>query len=312
LLRVFGDYGWLIADLLITAGVIALLFGGFRLMTGDPYYAALSTLLLMAYSTGPNLLESISHRLSLGDMVPFYGYRYPRPLVTTLFLLIQLSTMVWAMRAASVRQLLWRAAAVGVSCSVLLQGDLHGGLTGFICATGILAWCVLRFRYSWPVAFKALAAFAGAAVLVSLPFLYQVSQATPELKRRWGTVPIARWNPFFLPHTGGLLLIAAGAWLTLWGLAVWRRGLNTAGHDTRWAQPLVVVLASYIVSVFTLPLSSVLLGQGLQIGHFLDRAMRLRTLLVVALLTTLIYWGFLQAARAGERSRALPERCSRF
>src|ERR1700733_522493 len=62
-LRLFGDAGWMIADLLVTAAVIGFLFWLFRCIVPNDYFAALATLFMILYSTGPNLLESISHRL---------------------------------------------------------------------------------------------------------------------------------------------------------------------------------------------------------------------------------------------------------
>ena len=296
-LRLFGDSGWMIADLLVTAGVVAFLFWLFRCIVLNDYFAALATLLLVLYSTEANLLESISHRLFLGDMWVFWGYRFYRPLVTTLFILLQLYAAVAVLRAVSQRQLLWRAAFIGITCAILMQGDIHAGLTACMVSAAFLIWSSVRIKRSFSQMLSVLGMYGLALLVVMSPFLYQASLAMPDLKRRWGMILIPRLHPLFLPHTLQLLAFGIAAVIVLRLLIAWQEKLYQPGGGWRWAQPIIAVLASFLASIIALPLSIVILGQGVQMGHFLDRAMRYRTLLIVCLLAAIVNFSLLHLAR---------------
>jgi hypothetical protein len=296
-LRLFGDPGWMIADFVVTAGVIAFLFWLFRCIVLNDYFAALATLFLILYSTGPNLLESISHRLFLGDMWVFWGNRFYRPLVTTLFMLLQLYAAVAVLSAVSLRQLRWWAACIGAACAILIQGDIHAGLTACMTSAAFLAWSSVRINRSFSQIFSVLGMYGLALLVVMSPFLYQASHATPDLKRRWGTILIARFHPLFLPNTLQLFAFGIAAVIILRLLIVWQEKLYQPGGGWRWAQPIIAVLASFLASIIALPLSLVVLGQGVQMGHFLDRAMRYRTLLIVCMLAAIVNFSLLHLAR---------------
>ena len=296
-LLLFGDSGWMIADLLVTAGVVAFLFWLFRCIVLNEYFAALTTLLLVLYSTEANLLESISHRLFLGDMWVFWGYRFYRPLVTTLFILLQLYAAVAVLRAVSQRQLLWRAAFIGITCAILMQGDIHAGLTACMVSAAFLIWSSVRIKRSFSQMLSVLGMYGLALLVVMSPFLYQATLAVPDLKRRWGMILIPRLHPLFLPHTLQLLVFGIAAVIVLRLLIAWHEKLYQPGGGWRWAQPIIAVLASFLASIIALPLSIVILGQGVQMGHFLDRAMRYRTLLIVCLLAAIVNFALLHLAR---------------
>ena len=296
-LRLLGDPGWMIADLLATIGVIGLLFWLFRCIILNDYFAALATLFLVLYSTEANLLESISHRLFLGDMWVFWGYRFYRPLLTTLFILLQLYAAVAVLKAVSRRQLLFRAAFIGIACAILMQGDIHAGLTACMVSASFLIWSSVRIKRSFSQVLSVLGMYGLALLVVMSPFLYQASLATPDLKRRWGMILIPRLHPLFLPNTLPLLAFAVAAVIVLRLLIAWQEKLYQPGGGRRWAQPIVAVLVSFLASIFALPLSNVILGQGVQMGHFLDRAMRYRTLLIVCLLAAIVNFSLLHLAR---------------
>lgn len=296
-ISLLGDWGWITADLVATGVVIAMLFWLFRCSVGNGYFAALATFLITVYSSGPNLLESISHRLFLGDVWDFYGYRFPRPLVTTMFVLLQIIAVTVVLRSRSRAQLLWRGCMLALACSAILQGDLHAGLTSCMVSALILVWCSFRLKRSFSDVLMVIGVFGAVLLLSVSPFLYQSSQATADLRRRWGRVFIPRSHPLFLPHTPRLLAMGLGAALCVWLFSIWRRKLHPPVHDWRWAQPLIAVLACFIVSIIALPVSNVILGQGIQMGHFLDRCMRYWTLLTVCLMSVAAHFSLLQLSQ---------------
>jgi hypothetical protein len=296
-LRLFGDRGWMIADFLVTAGVIAFLFWLFRCIVQNDYFAALATLLLILYSTGPNLLEYVTHHLFLGDMWVFWAYRFYRPLVTTLFILLQLYAAVAVLRAMSLRQLRWRAACIGIACAILMQADIHAASTACMISVAFLGWSGFRLSRSFSQTLGVLGAYGLTLLVVVSPFLYQASLAAPDLKGRWGTILIARSHPLFLPHTLQLSVFGIAAIIILRLLVAWQERLDKPGDGWRWAQAIIVVLASFLASIVALPLSIVFLGQGVQMGHFLDRCMRYRTLLIVCLLTATVNFSLLHLTR---------------
>ncbi|MGI0491031.1 hypothetical protein ACN4EG_04395 [Alkalinema pantanalense CENA528] len=204
-------------------------------------------------------------------LIPWWGGRIPRPFVTELFWLMQVACLA----VLFIRQGQWLKnlkiwAGLGISFSLLFQGDVHSAVILAIVNIAIMARLWWQFRQhpsEQKVCLQGIGVSLVSAIITSLPFWIQRSFANPDAAIRLGLFPVDRWHPLFLPSELPYCLLAG---LLLWG---WFLGLTEdRSPQTRRGLGLIAILS--VAACFALPISTIVLGQTVQIYQFFDRFLR--------------------------------------
>jgi hypothetical protein len=279
LFRLFGESGFIVADLLLTPLRFALLAWVFHLC-GLPRAVAIAVGALLTCSAIDDFGE-VFPRL-FGIPIRFWGLRLPRPFLSEFFLLLALGAALVALRdLRGGRQVrVWPWAVAGGGLAVLLQCDLYsatalglafvGVATGqWLTGSGAVRAALLRGLF-----IASIAALACTATGV-LQYLY----TNPQSIVRLGLFPASRLSPFFIDAIPWYLVTAALA-LGSWVLTRWRIGDAAAlAPAQRTAQHLM--LAMSVGALLAMPLTTVLIGKGIQLYHYRDVFTRCLSLTLV-------------------------------
>ncbi|MBD2325761.1 hypothetical protein [Alkalinema sp. FACHB-956] len=204
-------------------------------------------------------------------VIPFWGGRIPRPFVTELFWLFQLGSLaaLFVQRERYVGH--WRIwAGLGISFSLLLQGDFHSAVVLAIANSTVmicLCWQLRQQSGQQRACIQGIGVSFLAAMVTSIPFWIQRSLANPDATTRLGVFPVDRGHLLFLPSELPYYLLVG---LLLWG---WFLGLaGDRSAQSRRGLGLIAILS--VAACFALPISTVILGQTVQIYQFFDRFLR--------------------------------------
>jgi hypothetical protein len=273
-LATLGIWGMLVADLIgawLFFGALVLLL---RVSRIGPSASALIALAVAA--SLPAAINAVTDRVGLPYVM--WGDRVPRPYIAELFLV-----GAFAMNACFVRCRdrppgagFW--AVAGLTAGFLVQSDPYGGFV-LLCLHGATLLAILLqaggpARRAW---LRGVAVGAVCMVAVIIPFALQRMGADPDVARRYGAFPISRLTALSwireAPILPPLAVVAAGLAL----LAARRR----AGESARllaWSDEIGLLVLSWMAATtiawLALPLFCAILGQGIQIYHFLDRLTR--------------------------------------
>ena len=264
-IMLFGDAGFIVGDAAVSMARIAICMLLVRPSTRTPAGGLAAAIVLFAV-TGP--LPGVS-RVWEVFFHPLWDLRNIRPFITGLFALILVYT-TWRINeqlldARAPRSLLLlHGAAIGLT----VQGDLHTGIIAAIVTACVFLFHLVRApNLAWPIIGRGALAVLACVVVVA-PMAYQVTQAHPDVVRRLGQVPLSRIAPPFILTTDPMWDIAALAIITLIILR-WRIG----GEQLAAARRVLGMTVFYaLASVAALPLSVMVLGEGIQIYHFAFRA----------------------------------------
>ncbi|HKP75999.1 MAG TPA: hypothetical protein VJT67_10680 [Longimicrobiaceae bacterium] len=245
-----GDYGFAAGDVAVALLHLLLAWHVARLFVAHRGLRA-ATAFLMVVAMFP------------GDA---WGFRYPRPFVTHLFLLAMavLGARVWTGLAAG-RTGRRDPLLLGLVAGAAAQGDVHGA-AGYGAAIAALygAWIYLRGR----PAREELAApawTAGGFALGAVPVLVHARYASDELLARWGMYPVARGQTTIQVSTAVLLVFVLAVLAVLLRLRTIRPGDPRAARETGL---MAMLLCLCFGAVAAGPLSTWLLGEQIQVYQF--------------------------------------------
>jgi hypothetical protein len=292
-IALFGDYGFLLADIAVTVCYFLLVVLLFRTM-GVPNPLSILTGCFLAL----NIPFSLVLNLTLGPVsnsFPFFpgvwGMRIPRPFVSELFLVASLIAALRLLIADRTKRShwLWLAFTFGI----LLQGDVYSALT-FALVSPCLIIVVVRREGLRPTLNNCLLAgvlFTG----VVTPFLLQRWIEHPDIPTRWGVFELNRmagfqtyWRQLLAPT-----FVIALVFITRILASQHQppsRGLKRIDHAilrTWWFLAILLLAAFSCISI-----SILLLGKTVQPYHFNDRAERLSgyvAILATAYLAIVLY-----------------------
>jgi hypothetical protein len=292
-IRLLGQRGYLVADLLVNVAFLGALWLLLRAFSIGPVLA-LCAALAVTVGLPSELLTPLGRSSDWFREIlqlNFWDARIPRAFVTGVYLILVWTCLI---RLATdqeyprrLRSWLW----LGLSLSLLLQGETFAAVNCAILAAMAAAAALFRNRKDGRRLLLYAALGAAAFALASAPFFAQQHLAHPDAVRRYGVFPVPRTAPLVslachkrLTGTG---LLTAAAFLFLPGFftrhgperaaggSAFRRffpGLpgqaGTTDMGNRVRLQLFCVGVAVVVSFLALPISCVVLGKAGQVYHF--------------------------------------------
>ncbi len=254
-----GDYGFPLADGVLSVVRLAVCFLLSRIFFRSPM-AVISAGLAIFVLTGP--LPLISRYWGLFYR-PLWDMRYLRPFVTGLFALA-LVVSIYHLYAVRPGNRIRPALCVlhGALIGLAAQGDLHLAIIASFTTAAVLTWSVARSPTRWTAPVIAGMQIGAACFIAISPMIVHVLNSTPDASRRLGDVMLSRLHPPILfdivPEISALGVI--------YFVLEWRK---IGGEIFRPGRDLIfVTFLLAVMSVLSTPLSSIILGRGIQIHHF--------------------------------------------
>ena len=272
--RLFGDIGFVIADVLTMSLWLLMFFFLAKLLTHENSLASVLSL-LMTGILGPEYW-----RLSLlWPHFPVWDFRYPRPLFSGLFIvgLLLTSFHVWqhlSRKDSKARVYLLHGVTVGL-CA---QGDLHLAIIACFVTGFIFMWNSRQLskrgeRRGWVQ--SAFLVVTGCLLSVIF-FIFQVLGGDRAINVRWGLFPVDRLSPPFIFATRDLFS------LLVLNNALWFWTKLPRNGEVKWFQDvqslMVIILLFIIFSQLAMPFTGALLGTLIQPNHFYERGARIISL----------------------------------
>lgn len=198
-----------------------------------------------------------------------WGSRFPRPFPSELFIIVSLALMLrllWSRRAL-LNKASWLV--MGVVLSAVLQGDMHTALVLLLSLGPIVAYAWWRAADRRRELLLCLGGFAIGFAGASTLFLLQRLAEHPDLPRRLGAFHVGRLEFPFQLSSPKRTLVPRLLWLLVCGWLVWR----TADRTDRMFKLRVLgfFALAILAAFFTLPVSTFLAGQSIQLYHFPSR-----------------------------------------
>jgi len=260
-----GDYGFPLADGVLSVVRLAVCFLLSRIFFRSPL-AVISACLAIFVLTGPLPLVSRYWELFYR---PLWDMRYLRPFVTGLFALALVVSIyhLYATRPGSrIRPAL--CVIHGVLIGLAAQGDLHLAIIASFTTAVVLTYSVVRSPTRWGAPVIAGVQIGAACLIAVSPMIVEVLNSTPDALRRLGDVTLSRLHP--------PILFDIVPWAEISALGViyfvleWRK---IGGEILRPGRDLIfVTFLLAVMSVLSTPLSSIILGRGIQMHHFPHRS----------------------------------------
>jgi hypothetical protein len=260
-IALLGDFGFPVADAIVSIGRLIVCFLMSRIFFRSPA-AIISAGLAIFVLTGPLPLVSRYWELFYR---PLWDMRYTRPFITGLFALALVVSLyhLYSMRLGD-RPRLVLCIIHGVLIGVAAQGDLHLAIIVSFTTAMVLTYSVVSSPTRWAVPVVAGMQIGVACLIAMSPMVIQVLNSTPDASRRLGELTISRLYPPILSN------IVPWAEISALGIAClilkWK---NIGGSVLESGRNLVFIsFLLAVMSVLSTPLSSIILGKGIQIHHF--------------------------------------------
>ncbi|MGB7924618.1 MAG: hypothetical protein WCF57_15360 [Pyrinomonadaceae bacterium] len=259
LLRLLGDAGFIVADILVFILYGCALSYFLRQAGVAPRIAEALTLLVLS-----GILADIFNKcgnFGTGKFpLTFWTTRFPRPFITELFVVLFLILMIRLLTDEERRRKASAWAILGVAGACLLQSDIHQAMTMMLVASCFLLYLLVKDSKA---VLRGLLIACATATVMCAPFVYQRMHETPDVPRRWGMFTISGHQLIFI---GGRRLLL----LTLLTLAIelmlYYSIRRTISERTRAA--FLITGAVLVASLLSGPLSLFALGRGIQVYHY--------------------------------------------
>ena len=257
MVRLLGDVGFAIADVLLFLSFGWILYYFIR-NAGITRRVAEVLAVAVVAGVAAQMVET-SSRLIGHVPVTFWNSRLPRPFVTEVFVLVffVLATRIISRRGVGVKS--WEWIAIGITLALLLQSDVYQASN--LAGVGVvLGAYLLAVRATGAI--RGLAMAAAAVVVGCVPFFYQRFHELPDVLGRWGMFSNGHHLFMFTPPK---LFALAFLVLIVLGLLARRGGVL---HRANMTASATVVGVAVLISLFSGPLSLLVLGKGIQIHHY--------------------------------------------
>jgi hypothetical protein len=191
-----------------------------------------------------------------------WGWRLPRPLDTGVFYFAGLASLTWLAREPRrTSPAPWLV--FGACWAVLVQSYIYEAFLLGISAVCVLAWLTATRALQARILLRNLALCTGLAALLCLPIAYQQLHGRPDLFQRYGGYVLPHFSfPYFLPESPESVEIVLAA---LFAILILRLGGPNSADRRRGSTLLTGLL---VASLLSLPISVLVLGRSIQVGHF--------------------------------------------
>jgi hypothetical protein len=257
LVRLFGDAGFVLAD------ILAVLLYGYllsRFLQAAGIASRVAGMLAAAVVAGAGeLFVANASRFTGPIPVMFWASRFPRPSVTEILVLLVL--LLWIRlfsRGPAAGLSDW--ALLGMVGGCLLQADIYQAVSLAIGSSLLVLVVLLRDAKS---ALRGASAAALAAAATALPFLYQRTHELADIPKRWGVFSLSghHWYPFTPLRLFVIIPVVVAISFAYW----WRSPLEYRAQVRTTAPVMGALLA---VSAFAGPLSLLTFRTGIEIYHY--------------------------------------------
>lgn len=205
-----------------------------------------------------------------------WGERIPRPFVTEIFFFVVLSCIFLLLHYRKYRMKRQTWIFLGGATAVSLQGDLHTAINELISIALCLVGLWLFFQESRRSLLKNATAFSISFLLFNIPYFLQRLYEHPHIPRRLGLFPVDRMKPLFLPT---IELYYIGGAICIFALLLTRILQN---HGEYVCKRTVLFLWGFcVITLFSLPISTIVIGKGIHIYQFQDRFLKTATLVLI-------------------------------
>ena len=261
LVRFFGEAGFVAADILavLLYGWILSYFLG-KSGIARPIAEALTLLVLSGALAGALSWLGGTHAARIP--IRFWYQRFPRPLVTEIFVVAFLSLAARFISDPELRNKLSAWALVGVLGACLIQSDIYQAMNVTLVALFLVFYLLPGNRKT---ILRGAVVAAGIAAILSIPFIYQRLHELQDVLRRWGT--FSSGHQLVLQGFG---LLSSASLILLFAILLCHRLRGSIEGNARAAA--LITCAAVIASVLSGTLSLLVLGRGLQIYHFREEA----------------------------------------
>ncbi len=273
-LGLFDAAGYVVADILVA---VLVYFAARRFLRASGLSFLTTAIIALVVSCG--LLGWPGHHLQQwfgwAPAMHLWGFRFPRPFLTDLFLLLCLGS--WLRIVVERREGTREWAVLGVWFGLLLQSRYYAAATVGL-AIGVIA-PFLTFRHGGSAVrtLRGLACFASTTVLVALPFAAQRLLEHPDVPTRLGAFPVERLRPFFLEGALGEVVRASLFAVLVAAVLAW----STPPRSRDRMAATVGLTLLLLLSTLALPASIVVLGETIQPYHFRHELRTFKALLLV-------------------------------
>lgn len=197
-----------------------------------------------------------------------WGERLPRPLVSEIYVLLAWGLLLQVARTPPAEQRPRRWVFAGVALSLSVQSDVHSAVTFALLLVAIVALTLWDRRGIDRDFVRCWLWFAASFIVVAGLFAVQQALIHPDVARRLGVFPIPRLHPLF--EVGEVARAFAVVVFGVCTMAV-APMLTAAAGPGRLVRTLGLLTYTALAAYFAMPVSSFLLGKGVQLYHFDDR-----------------------------------------
>ncbi len=283
----FGAYGFVAADMILSAGYFLVLLLFFRTL-GTTAASSLVAALVLALPI-PTTLSVHFELGSMNTLVPLitdvWGGRIPRPFVSEIYLLL---AFVASMRLLSSPAQTSRWIACAVALGLLLQGDFHSMIV-FALAGPVLVYLIVRHQ-GWSRTIRQGGFASLTFTCVVALFVAQRLLEHPDIPARFGVFELDRlaglarmtWQQSLSP-----LLITACVLVTAWRIRQTRLKDGIRQSEAPIERLSIYISAVLMASLCGKALSILILGKTVQPYHFGNR---LSILCTYSLIGVAVLW----------------------
>ena len=261
--RLFGPYGYAVADVLIFAGFFSMLF---VLMRVPGISVPTAAVVAMLFALGVYLIIDFHPLPQL--IVRVWEQRIPRPFVSDVFALATLAVLAWIVRTPSGERSRGQWALLGATLALIIQLDVYAA---YILLASVSVAIVTSGRFNRRLV-ENLGLMFAVLMILCVPFLIQRSFHSHAIDVRWGLFPVPRthllfWRPEIRIMIAAFLLYA----LFFAGAIIFKEDLDGIyGSDAslRFRRILLLFVAVTGFGHLAIPLTTFVLGKAVQIYHF--------------------------------------------
>lgn len=260
-----GPYGFAAADAVVFAGFFLSLFCFLR--AGGVCSATAAVVALLA-TLGLSVQVNVGPHLHLGIHV--WDRRIPRRFVSDVFAVAAFAVLARIVSDPAAAAPRWFA-VLGTALALLIQSDVYAAFILSLSAA-LMFLPVCRCQGDARRAIRNMIAGGAAVALTCVPFVIQRLSQGHEIEARWGMFPVPRTKPLYWPGEFVAvvppLCVFAAAYVITGAFAADLEPIFSRGAPQRFRRILAMLAVVSVIGHFAIPLSTMLLGKGVQIYHF--------------------------------------------